>query len=87
MTDDSKVMDEWDSFLLEYNDFAIQHDSRCTFNQTKVLTRIHTQRVLSVSAGSASVKRAASGTPVRRLLSPYFARLLGEEPSPPLREG
>lgn len=81
MSKDPEVMALWDSFLSEYNAFAVRHGGRCTFNQTKHVTRQQAEAAFGERWDRFREERRR-WDPGRRFLSHYFAELLGEEPAP-----
>jgi FAD/FMN-containing dehydrogenase len=75
VTADARVMAEWDAFCFAYNEFAVQHGGKCTFNQTKVLSASQVERAFG---GAWDQFKAARETadPDRRFLSGYFETLM-----------
>src|SRR5205823_4728512 len=39
VTKNKKLMESWDKYCFAYNEFAVQHAGKCTFNQTKMLSK------------------------------------------------
>jgi FAD/FMN-containing dehydrogenase len=75
MAGDAKLMAEWDDFCSAYNEFAVQHDGKCTFNQTKVLSKSQVERAFGDKWDRFKKAREAAD-PGRRFLSGYFERLM-----------
>jgi hypothetical protein len=75
MTSDAVIMAEWDSFCSEYNEFAVAHGGKCTFNQTKVLSKSQVERAFGEKWERFKQARAAAD-PGERFLSGYFRTLM-----------
>ncbi len=77
MTKSRFVLEMWDKFLQEFNDFAVKHNGCCSFNQTKHVMRRHAE--LSFKENWETFKAVRRDfDPHNRFLSEYFAPLLGE---------
>ena len=70
MTSDAVVMADRDAFCFAYNEFAVVHGGKCTFNQTKVLSKSQVERA-SATSGRASSRRENS----RIAISGFSARI------------
>jgi FAD/FMN-containing dehydrogenase len=75
VTSDARLMAEWDAFCSAYNEFAVQHGGKCTFNQTKVLSASQVERAFGGAWDRFKSAREAAD-PDRRFLSAYFERLM-----------
>jgi hypothetical protein len=75
MSTDAKIMEGWDAFCLAYNEFAVEHGGKCTFNQTKVLTRSQVERAFGDTWTRFKSARE-SADPRQRFLSNYFRSLI-----------
>jgi hypothetical protein len=75
MTSDAAVMAEWDSFCFAYNEFAVAHGGKCTFNQTKVLSQSQVERAFGDMWERFKQARKAAD-PGDRFLSEYFRKLM-----------
>ena len=77
MTADTRIMDAWDAFCYAYNEFAVEHGGKCTFNQTKMLTRPQVERAFGDKWTRFKAAREAAD-PGQRFLSAYFRSLMYE---------
>ena len=68
---------EWDDFNVAYNDFAVAHGGRCTFNQTKFLRPEHAEQAFGERWDRFRAARRRLD-PGGRFLSVYFRELLRE---------
>jgi hypothetical protein len=75
MTSDAAVMADWDSFCFAYNEFAVAHGGKCTFNQTKVLSQSQVARAFGDMWERFKQARKAAD-PGDRFLSEYFRKLM-----------
>ena len=75
MTSDAVIMLEWDKFCSEYNEFAVAHGGKCTFNQTKVLSKSQVERAFGGKWDRFKQARDEAD-PERRFLSDYFRTLM-----------
>jgi len=77
VTGDQRLMDSWDEFCYAYNEFAVQHGGKCTFNQTKVLSKSQVERAFGDKWEQFKNARQAND-PEKRFLSNYFQALMAE---------
>ncbi len=75
VTKDKKLMDGWDKFCYAYNEFAVKYGGKCTFNQTKVLSKEQVEKAFGKNWEKFKKVRE-SADPRRRLLSGYFEKLM-----------
>jgi FAD/FMN-containing dehydrogenase len=75
LTADARAMQAWDDFCYAYNEFAVAHGGKCTFNQTKVLTKAQVEGAFGDLWDRFKAARE-SADPDRRFLSAYFQRLI-----------
>lgn len=75
VTSNQKLMDAWDDFCYAYNEFAVQHGGKCTFNQTKVLSKSQVERAFGEKWDQFK-KARETADPENRLLSNYFRKLM-----------
>jgi len=75
ITTNKKLMEAWDKFCYEYNEFAVQHGGKCTFNQTKVLTKSQVEKAFGEKWERFKIAREAAD-PQQRFLSGYFRELM-----------
>ena len=75
MSRDAVVMMEWDRFCSAYNEFAVSHGGKCTFNQTKVLSKSQVERAFGDKWVRFKQARDEAD-PDRRFLSDYFRTLM-----------
>jgi len=75
MTSDAVVMADWDSFCFAYNEFAVAHGGKCTFNQTKVLSKSQVERAFGDKWDRFKQARETAD-PNQRFLSAYFKTLM-----------
>jgi FAD/FMN-containing dehydrogenase len=68
-------MAEWDAFCFAYNEFAVEHGGKCTFNQTKVLSASQVERAFGAAWDRFKAARETAD-PERRFLSAYFEKLM-----------
>lgn len=77
VTTNVKLMAEWDKFCFEYNEFAVRYGGKCTFNQTKVLSRSQVEKAFGEKWVQFKNAREKAD-PRNRLLSNYFKKLMYE---------
>jgi len=75
VTKNIKLMQAWDKFCYEYNEFAVQHGGKCTFNQTKVLTKSQVEKAFGEKWERFKKAREVADTE-NRFLSEYFRKLM-----------
>jgi hypothetical protein len=75
VTKNGSLMKEWDDFCFAYNDFAIAHGGKCTFNQTKVLSKAQVEKAFGDHWIEFKKAREAAD-PANRFLSGYFSKLM-----------
>jgi|GEM_PF-4835617 len=75
VTKNAKLMEAWDNFCFAYNEFAVQHGGKCTFNQTKVLSRSQVEKAFGEKWEQFKSGREKAD-PQNRLLSNYFKELM-----------
>ncbi len=75
VTKNAKLMEAWDNFCFAYNDFAVQYGGKCTFNQTKVLSRSQVEKAFGEKWEQFKQGREKAD-PQNRLLSNYFNELM-----------
>ena len=75
MTSNAVAMAEWDAFCFEYNEFAVAHGGKCTFNQTKVLSKSQVERAFGDKWERFKSARDAAD-PNGRFWSDYFRTLM-----------
>lgn len=75
VTKNQKLMDAWDTFCYAYNEFAVQHGGKCTFNQTKVLSKSQVEKAFGDKWNQFKNAREAAD-PENRFLSNYFSKLI-----------
>jgi len=75
MTSDAVVMGDWDKFCFAYSEFAVAHGGKCTFNQTKVLSKSQVERAFGDKWDRFKEARE-DADPDRRFLSGYFKTLM-----------
>lgn len=78
MSKSKDVHELWDKFLLEFNDFAIQYQGCCSFNQTKHVKRRHAEGAFQENWETFKAARR-DYDPGNRFLSEYFVPILGED--------
>jgi len=69
------IMWIWDDFCLAYNEFAIKHGGKCTFNQTKNLTKTQAEGAFG-DKWEAFKEARLEADPESRFLSGYFRKLM-----------
>jgi FAD/FMN-containing dehydrogenase len=75
VTKNAKLMEAWDKFCFEYNEFAVQYGGKCTFNQTKVLSRPQVEKAFG-DKWEQFKKAREKADPQNRFLSNYFKELM-----------
>ena len=75
VTKNQKLMAAWDQFCYAYNEFAVQHGGKCTFNQTKVLTKQQVEKAFG-EKWERFRKARETADPRNRFLSNYFKELM-----------
>lgn len=75
VTTNQKLMESWDQFCFAYNEFAVQHGGKCTFNQTKVLSKSQVEKAFG-NKWDQFKKARESADPEKRFLSGYFNKLM-----------
>jgi len=75
MTKNEKEMATWNKFCCEYNEFAVQYGGKCTFNQTKVLSKQQVEKAFG-EKWEQFKKERESVDPQNRFLSNYFRELM-----------
>lgn len=75
VTTDQKLMEQWDQFCYAYNEFAVEHGGKCTFNQTKVLSKSQVEKAFGEKWEEFKKAREAAD-PENRFLSNYFNMLM-----------
>ena len=75
VTKNKILMEAWDKFCYAYNEFAIQHGGKCTFNQTKVLSRKQVEKAFG-DKWEQFKKARENADPQNRFLSGYFNTLM-----------
>jgi hypothetical protein len=74
-TKNKMLMETWDKFCFEYNEFAVEHGGKCTFNQTKVLSRKQVEKAFG-DKWAQFKKARENADPKNRFLSGYFNALM-----------
>ena len=75
VTKNKILMDAWDKFCFEYNEFAVEYGGKCTFNQTKFLSRKQVEKAFG-DKWEQFKKARESADPQNRFLSGYFNGLM-----------
>lgn len=75
MTSDTSLMKIWDEFCYAYNEFAVQYGGKCTFNQTKVLSKPQVEKAFGEKWEQFKSAREKAD-PDNRFLSNYFKGLM-----------
>lgn len=75
VTTNAQLMKDWDEFCFAYNEFAVQHGGKCTFNQTKVLSKLQVEKAFG-DKWEQFKKGREQADPENRLLSNYFRTLM-----------
>lgn len=75
VTKNKKLMEAWDKFCYAYNDFAVAYGGKCTFNQTKVLSRKQVEKAFG-DKWEQFKKARENADPQNRFLSSYFNSLM-----------
>jgi hypothetical protein len=75
ITKRENIMKSWDDFCSAYNDFAVQHGGKCTFNQTKNLSKAQVEGAFG-EQWKGFKKARAKADPENRFLSGYFKELM-----------
>jgi hypothetical protein len=75
VTKNKRLMEAWDKFCFAYNEFAVSYGGKCTFNQTKVLSRTQAEQAFGEKWGQFKKAREIAD-PQNRFLSGYFKSLL-----------
>jgi len=75
VTKNKSLMEAWDKFCFAYNEFAAAHGGKCTFNQTKVLSRKQVEKAFG-DKWSEFKKARENADPQNRFLSGYFNALI-----------
>lgn len=75
VTKDKHLMEMWDAFCFAYSEFAVLHDGKCTFNQTKMLSKSQVEKAYGEKWERFKKAREAAD-PDNRFLSNYFNGLM-----------
>lgn len=75
ITKRAHIMKSWDDFCSAYNDFAIEHGGKCTFNQTKNLSKAQVEGAFG-NRWERFKKAREEADPENRFLSGYFQELI-----------
>ncbi|HKR03120.1 MAG TPA: FAD-binding oxidoreductase [Bacteroidia bacterium] len=75
VSENAKLMEAWDKFCFDYNEFAVQYGGKCTFNQTKVLSRSQVEKAFGAKWEQFKAAREKAD-PHHRFLSNYFKELM-----------
>jgi hypothetical protein len=75
VTKNKMLMEAWDKFCFAYNEFAVEYGGKCTFNQTKVLSRKQVEKAFGDKWEQFKIARE-NADPQNRFLSGYFHALM-----------